>query len=105
MTGVVHWFKRVLKRVGWLYMLAHILCISFFSVQMFKLVDNLVTPTKTYTYVREVPLKDIDFPLDIKTCVTPSLNTTALKEFGYDSTLDYVLGASVSPRSNYPSIG
>ena len=103
MAEVVHWFKRVLKRVGWIYMLAHILCISFFSVQMFKLIDNLVSPTKTYTSIRDVPLKDIDFPLDIKICVTPSLNITALKEFGYKDTVDYIMGAS--SWSNYSSIG
>ena len=102
MAEVVHWFKRVLKRVGWLYMLAYILCISFFSVQIFKLVDSLLSPTKTYTSIREVPLKDIDFPLDIKICVTPSLNITVLKEFGYKDTVSYIMGAS--SWSNYLSI-
>ena len=103
MAEVVHWFKRVLKRVGWLYMLAYILCISFFSVQIFKLVDSLLSPTKTYTSIKEVPLKDIDFPLDIKICVTPSLDIAVLKEFGYDDTGDYAVGAS--SKSNYSSIG
>ena len=84
-------------------MLAHIICISIFSVQMFKLIDNLVSPTKTYTSVKEVPLKDIDFPLDIKICVTPSLNITVLKGFGYNSTTEYGMG--ISSRSNQSSVG
>ena len=45
----------------------------------------------------------MDFPLDIKICVTPSLNSTALKEFGYEDTQEYVIGAS--NRSNYATIG
>ena len=104
MTEVtMHWLSNFLKKAGWLHILAHILCISFFSVQMYRLVEQLVSPTMTYTYVREVPLKDIDFPLDIKVCVTPSLNITALNEFGYDGTLGYISG--LSNRSNYPSVG
>ena len=45
----------------------------------------------------------MDFPLDIKICVTPSLNSTALKEFGYEKTDHYLFGSS--SRSNYSSIG
>ena len=103
MAEVVRWFLKRLRKVGWLHMLAYILCISFFSVQIFKLVDSLLSPTKTYTSIKEVPLKDIDFPLDIKICVTPSLDIAVLKEFGYDDTGDYAIGTS--SKSNHSSIG
>ena len=45
----------------------------------------------------------MDFPLDIKICVTPSLNSTALKEFGYEDTQEYMIGSTL--RSNYSTIG
>jgi len=37
-------------------------------------------------------LKDIEFPLDIKICVRPSLNNTLLHDFGYNDRFYYILG-------------
>ena len=71
--------------------LVYTVCISLFSVQTYNLVQNLVAPTMTHTHVKEVPLKDIDFPLEIKICVSPSLNVTALKSFGYYDVYDFCL--------------
>ena len=87
-------FSTLLKKIGWLHLFVQLLCISFFSVQMYNLVQNLVVPTKTHTYVREVPLKDMDFPLDLKICVNPSMNQTAVKEFGYEDIPAYIIGTS-----------
>ena len=42
----------------------------------------------------EVPLKDMDFPLDLKICVNPSMNQTAVKEFGYEDIPAYIIGTS-----------
>ena len=81
--------------------LTYLVCICLFTVQTFKLVENLVAPTMTHTYVREVPLKDIDFPLDIKICVRPALNSTALNYFGYNDTYQYRLGLN----SNFSHFG
>ena len=53
--------------------------------------------------MKEVPLKDVDFPLDIKICVKPSMNKTALKMFGYEDVQDYIVG--LISRSNYSLIG
>ena len=98
------WFLKVLKKAGWLHLIAYFFCLCFFSVQMYRLVEHLVSPTMTHTFVREVPLKDMmDFPLDILVCVRPSLNSTVLKEFGYDNTAMYAAGSTF--RSNYSSIG
>ena len=101
MAGVGRLFLKVLKRACQLHVIAYFVCVCFFSVQMFRLVEHLVSPTMTYTYTREVPLKDIDFPLDIKVCVRPSLDSTALKGFGYGDEVMYVSGSS----SNYSYIG
>ena len=76
MAGPVHWILKVLHKAGWLHIIAHLVCIGFFSVQMYRLVEHLVHPTMTHTVVREVPLKNMDFPLDINICVRPSLNST-----------------------------
>ena len=96
-------FWRFFKKAGWLHLLAHMICICLFSIQTYKLVENLVAPTLTHTYVKEMPLKDIDFPLDIKICVKPSMNETALKMYGYGDVDDYITGSS--SRSNYSLVG
>ena len=88
----MHWFVQLFKKARWVEVLAYLICICFFTGQTYKLVENLVAPTMTHTYVRELPLKDIDFPLDIKICVRPSLNSTALNYFGYNDTYQYILG-------------
>ena len=86
--------STLLKKIGWFYLIAYLLCFSFFSAQMYKLVQKLVFPTNTHTFVKEVPLKDMDFPLDVKICVNPSMNRTALKAYGYDTPGDYIAGSS-----------
>ena len=85
--------------------MAHILCISFFSAQMYGLVEHLVAPKMTHIHVREVPLKDIDFPREFKICVSPSMNSTVLNEFGYDGNIDGSYVAGISSRTNYSSVG
>ena len=99
--------STILSKIGCFHLLAHILCISFFSVQMYNLVQKLVVPTITQTYIGEVPLKDMDFPLDLKICVNPSMNQTALKEFGYEDATEYIIGSSWTQtlRSNFSMIG
>ena len=74
---------------------------------MYNLVQNLVFPTVTHTYVKEVPLKDMDFPLDLKICVNPSMNLTAMKEFGYGDINSYVTGQNLTKtlRSKFSMIG
>ena len=96
-------FFEAVKKVGYFNLLAHILCISFFSYQTFRLVPNIISPTKTHTSVKQELLKDIDFPLDIKICVDPAVNLTALKGFGYDGIEGYIAGSSF--RSNLSLYG
>ena len=86
--------STLLKKIGWFYVIAYFLCFSFFSAQMYKLVQKLVFPTNPHTYVKEVPLKDMNFPLDVKICVNPSMNRTALKAYGYGTPVDYIAGSS-----------
>ena len=93
MVSWVNWFQKILKNYGWFYLLARVSCICLFSLQTYQLEEDLVAPTLTHTTVREVPLKDIDFPLDIKICVRPSMNETAVKMFGYDSIEEYIIGS------------
>ena len=47
----------------------------------------------THTEVQNVPLKDMDFPLDIKICVIPFLKTSILNQFEYDSPATYAVCA------------
>ena len=96
-------FWRFLKKAGWLHLLAHMICICLFSAQTYKLVENLIVPALSHTYTKEVPLKDLDFPLDIKICVKPSMNKTALKMFAYEDVQGYIVG--LISRSNYSPVG
>ena len=96
-------FFEAVKKVGYFNLLAHILCISFFSYQTFRLVPNIISPIKTHTSVKQELLKDIDFPLDIKICVEPAVNLTALESFGYDDIEEYIAGSSF--RSNLSLYG
>ena len=62
---------------------AFLFCFSVFSIQLFNLLKSWVFPTTTNTYVEEIPLENMDFPLEIILCVKPGLNTTALRSLGY----------------------
>ena len=86
--GGIQWFCH--GRMVWV--LAHLFCISVFFVQLIQLLPSYFAPSLTYTEVTNVQLKDIDFPLDIKICVKPILNDTALKKFGYNIPSYYAAG-------------
>ena len=76
------------------WVLAHLFCICIFFVQLFQLLPSYFAPTMTHTEVREVQLKDINFPLNLKICVKPDFNEAALQGFGYNDSADYILGRS-----------
>ena len=90
--GGVQWFGHA----RWIWALAYFFSTSLFFVQLFKLLPNYFAPTMTYTEVTNVPLKDIDFPLDFEICLKPLLNRTALQEFGYLSQFHYTVGANLN---------
>ena len=82
--------------------LIFIFCFSLFAFQLFGLLKSWVSPTTTNTYVEEVPLDSMDFPLDIILCVRPGLNGTALQNLGYDKAFAYAIGAS---KFDYSLVG
>ena len=69
-------------------------CFCVFLAQLFNLLKSYVSPTTTNTYVEEMPLESIDFPLEIILCVKPGLNATALRSLGYHDAFAYILGYS-----------
>ena len=85
---------RVLSRqTRWVWILAHLFCICIFLVQLVQLLPSYFAPTMTHTEVRDVPLKEMgEFPLDLKMCVKPGLNNTALNQLGYASAYDFTVG-------------
>ena len=98
----IHSFLEALRKVGYFNLMAHLLCISFFSYQTFRLVPNIISPTKTHTSVKQELLKDIDFPLDIKMCAEPAFNRSAIVEAGYKNRAHrYFKGQSMFNRSVY----
>ena len=72
-------------------------CFSVFSIQLFNLLKSWVSPT--ITYVEEVPLENMDFPLDIILCVRPGMKTEALGDLGYSDATSFSMGASMFNRS------
>ena len=84
--------RYLLVKAKLTWTLAYLTCICFCSIQLYQLLEDFVSPTKTRTYVEETQLDNI--PINIKICVTPGLNQTALKEFGYDSQDLYIAGVS-----------
>ena len=86
---------NVLRKIEWFWTLAYLFCTCWFLYQLVHILPNYLAPTLTNTEVKEVPLKSMDFPLDIKICFqSEGLNETALKSFGYgDSAFGYVYGA------------
>ena len=77
----------------WVWIFIHLFCVCLFSFQLLQLLPNLLSPTMTYTEVKDVPLKDLEeFPLDIMICVKPALDTLALQKFGYPSEYHYTVG-------------
>ena len=92
--GDIQWIMRLFSQNKWIRALTHLFCISVFLVQLFKMLPTYFAPTMTYTEVTNVPLKDIDFPLDFEICVKPLLNSTALQLFGYLTPYLYIVGAN-----------
>ena len=82
--------------------LIFIFCFSLFAFQLFGLLRSWVSPTTTNTFVEEVPLDSIDFPLEIIICVRPGLNATALQNLGYDEAFAFAVGAS---KFDYSLVG
>ena len=78
---------------------AFLFCFSVFSIQLFNLLKSWVSPTTTNTYVEEVPLENMDFPLDIILCVRPGMKTEALGDLGYRDATSFSMGASMFNQS------
>jgi hypothetical protein len=75
-------------------------CAAALLVQLgFVLWDGYIRPSLTNTVVKEVDLKDIDFPVDLKICASPGFNSGALWKAGYRDTGDYFGGVSKYNRS------
>ena len=77
-------------------------CSFLFLYQFGQILPSYYAPSLTHTDVREIPLRDMDFPLDIKVCIRPSVfNETALKHFGFKDAASYVLGVRKFNGSQY----
>ena len=99
--------RNILGKIRWLWALAYLFCTCWFVYQLVQILPSYLHPTLTQTAVEEVPLKSMDFPLDLKICFEPlTFNETALKSFGYDDWHLYVDGIFNSNDSSAePLIG
>ena len=95
MESVLKFGKEVLGKIRWVWALAYLFCTCLFFYQLVKILPNYFAPTMTHTEVKDVPLKDMDFPLNFKVCFRPSVfNNTALKQLGYEDSTYYSFGKS-----------
>ena len=85
-----------------LMILANIAFALILVVQLSYVLEGYFNPTTTRTWEEDVPLKDMDFPLVVKICITPAFNQSALVEMGYDNTASYLFGIS---RFNHSMVG
>ena len=98
--------KDILGKIRWLWALAYLFCTCWFVYQLVQILPSYLHPTLTHTTVEEVPLKSMDFPLDIKICFEPArLNETALKSFGYGDRNAYMHGGIVQNNSSQFLVG
>jgi hypothetical protein len=62
----------------------HLACAAALLLQLGSVLWNgYIRPSVTNTVVEETDLKDMDFPVVFKICVSPGFNETALHEAGY----------------------
>ena len=93
-------------KVRWVSVLVHLFCTGLFLYQFGQILPRYVHPTLTNTEVNEVPLKDMDIPIDILVCIQPvGLNDALLKSFGYENLYFYLKGTSGHTLSGYHGWG
>ena len=78
----------------WFDMLFKLFCLVAVIVQLGFNLQGFLQPKFPTTRVKDVALKDLDFPLIFKICVQPGFNQTALYEVGYSGLLEYFKGKS-----------
>ena len=76
-------------------------CAFMVSLQLYDFAQSMISPKTTNTYVEEIRLEDIDFPLDILLCVKPTLNHTNLRKIGFNDTFDYIVGNTNRTDNSY----
>ena len=75
-------------------------CILAALLQLGFIIEGFIKPTLLNTSVKEVDLRDMDFPIEIKICAQPGFNETALREMGYEEGIrSYFSGPSTKSLS------
>jgi hypothetical protein len=80
----------------------HLACTSALLVQIGSVLWNgYIRPSVTNTVVEEKELKNMDFPLTFKICITPGFNDSALQEAGYKNANTFFNGQSMYNHSSH----
>ena len=86
-------FGNILLKIRLARAAVFLFCSCLFLVQLFRILPNYLYPITTNTVVKNVPLKNMDFPLDFKVCFQPAVfNETALRSYGYEDMVAYING-------------
>ena len=78
----------------WFDLLVKLISVVAVIVQLAFNLQAFLRPKFPTTQMKDVALKDLDFPLLIKVCAQPGFNQTALFEVGYSGLWQYFKGKS-----------
>ena len=69
-----------------------IVCAILLLIHVSWILYYEIFPTETFTRIEEIKLKDIEFPVYFKICLTPGFNITELRNVGYYNIWAYFVG-------------
>ena len=81
--------------------LVNIICFCLFLLSTILLLSDYFAPTKMKTTIHHEDLKDRDFPVIIKICITDGFNRSLLFDHGYHSEYHYFIGQSKHNDSHF----
>ena len=78
-----------------------LICSAIFFSHLVFIVVNTFCPNETFTRFEEKKLDKIDFPVNFRICIFPSLKEKSLNLLGYENVWKYFLGESIHNDSIY----
>ena len=81
-----------LSNISWIVI--KLICLVFVILSTALNIYQAFFTDKSITKVQNKNLKDIEFPIIFNIMVKPGFNESILKDYGYESTIDYFLGTT-----------
>ena len=75
------------------------ICSAIFIYHLIFIVFNNLCPNETLTRFEERKLDSVNFPVNFRICIFPSLEEEAINSLGYQNVWKYFLGESIHNES------